>query len=132
MGKFVHDDVLDAGLLVIKNNASKIILCEGQPATYGQATTLKSGGGKKLGEKAVSGSGYTGPANGDVSGRKLTKGQETGVSVTESGDWDHIAEVDDANSRLLRVTPRSEGTLAITAGQAITVNAYKEEVKDPS
>lgn len=132
MGKFVHDDVLDAGLLVIKNTASRLILCEGQPADYHQATTLKSAGGKKLGEKAVASGGYTGPVNGDTSGRKLTKGLESGVSVAEDGDWDHIAEVDDANSRLLRVTERAEGTLPVTAGQAITVNAYKEEIGDPA
>ena len=126
MAKFVHDDALDALLDVIAT-ADKLTICEGQPATYAEATTLKGSGGKKLGEIAVDSGDFT-KANGDTNGRKITVGQQTGISISVTGDGDHVALVDDALSKLLFVTTFTLQNM--TAGNTATVNAFKDEVAD--
>lgn len=134
MAKYTHDDVLDAALNIIKNNASKMILCSGQPATYADATTLSGSGGNKLGEIAVGSADFT-VSDGNTSGRKVRVGQQTGVpidgSLGSSLTWDHVAIVDDTGSRLLRVTSMNPSE-TVDGGQSVTVNAYDQEIADPT
>ncbi len=130
MGKLVDDSVLDASHDEVKNNATRMTLCVGQPTTYGQATTAVSGGGKMVAEVAIDDTDFTGPADGDTSGRKLDANEQTGVDVDESGNVDHVAIVDDANSVLLLVTTCP--TQAVTAGNTATIQAFKREILDPS
>lgn len=67
MPKFTNDDVLDASPNAIKNNATRICVCSAQPTTYAEAITTY-----KLAIKTITSADFTGPANGDVSGRKRT------------------------------------------------------------
>lgn len=102
MAKFVADEVLDAALDKIAT-ADQLVLCEDEPTSYADATTDKGSGGMALGECAVDGGDFAND-DGDVSGRKVTVAQQTGVTVDVSGDFDHVALVDDGANLLLLVT----------------------------
>jgi len=102
MAKKVSDSVLDAALDKIAE-CDLLVLCEGEPADYAAATTDKGSGGVALGEIALDSGDFT-KADGDVSGRKLTVAQQTPVAVDVSGDWDHVALVDNDTAELRLVT----------------------------
>lgn len=128
MGKSVHNDVLDAALSYISTNADRESVCETEPTTYAEATTNKGGGGKKL---AMSSSpSFTGPADGDANGRKITVDQKTGITVDVTGDADHVALSDSINSKLLLVTTCTLQTL--TSGNTVTIPAWDDEIADPT
>jgi len=123
LGKLVHDDVLDTALNYIANNANRISVCSTQPTTYTQATSTY-----KL---AMSTSPtFTGPANGDTSGRKLTVDQEASINVDASGTAQHVALSDSANSKLLYVTTCTSQVL--TQGNTVTIPAWDIEIADPT
>lgn len=130
MAKFLHDDVLDALLNAIKNNATRISVCESQPTTYAEATTNKGSGGYKLAIKTITSSDFTGPVAGDTSGRKLTSNQHNSITVDVSGTAAYVALCDATNSKLLLVTTCS--SVAITAGNSITINSFDIEVGSPT
>jgi hypothetical protein len=124
MGKLVDDSVLDGALNIVKNGATQLSVCNAQPTTYTQATVtyklaLKTG--------LTSGS-FTGPANGDTSGRKLIVNQQATIAVDASGDATHIAIC--SGSVLLYVTTCTTQTL--TSGNTVTVPAWDIEIADPS
>jgi hypothetical protein len=130
MTKTVDDAVLDAALNQIRTTADKLVVCIGAPANYAEANA-NSPAGKRCGQRAVTPASFTGPANGDVSGRKLTVNQQTGIPVDASGAADHVALVDDGASILLAVTSLSAAQ-TVTAGNTMTVNAFDLEIADPS
>ncbi|MGE0487309.1 MAG: hypothetical protein AB7Q81_24355 [Gammaproteobacteria bacterium] len=129
MARYMHPDVYDGASNVIKNNATKLTICETQPASFAEANTAKGGGGKKLAEYTVDSADFT-LANGDVSGRKVTVAAQTGNNVSVSGDGDHIALLDVANSKLLNVTVCTLQTL--TAGNPVNTAAYDIEFEAPT
>jgi len=124
MAKTLDDSVIDGSLNIVKNGATQMCLCSAQPTTYTQATVtymlaLKTG--------LTSGS-FTGPADGDTNGRKLTKTAETGISVTNSGTVLYVALC--SGSVLLLVdTVTSQ---VVTAGNTVNTPAFKWEIADPS
>jgi hypothetical protein len=130
MAKSVHDNVLDAALDYVKQNADRMVVCEGQPVSYAEATTDKGSGGKKLADVAVVSGDFT-ISDGDASGRKVRVAQKTGITVDVSGTADHIATVDDTSSALLRVTTISNSQ-AITAAGTVDINAHDQEIGDPT
>lgn len=130
MAKTVDDTVLDAALNQIKTTADKLVVCIGAPATYAEANA-NSPTGKRCGQRAVTSANFTGPANGDASGRKLGVNQQTGITVDVSGTADHVALVDDTASVLLAVTSLS-ASQPVTAGNSMTVNAFDLEIADPT
>ena len=79
MGKLVHDDVLDAALGMVRNNATKMVACSAEPASYSAAN-----GSLKLAEVAMSTADFT-IANGATSGRRVVVAEKSGVAVTASG-----------------------------------------------
>jgi hypothetical protein len=122
--KSVNDAVLDAALNYISANVTQEAVCSAEPTTYSQATTtyklaLKTG--------LTSGS-FTGPANGDTSGRKITVNQQAGVTVDSSGTATHIALC--SGTVLLYVTTCT--SQALTAANTVTVPAWDVEIADPS
>jgi hypothetical protein len=124
MAKTLDDSVIDGSLNIVKNGATQMSLCSAQPTTYTEATAtymlvLKTG--------LTSGS-FTGPVNGDASGRKLTKTAESGVSVTNTGTATHIALC--SGSVLLLVDTIT--SQVVTAGNTVNVAAYKYEIADPT
>lgn len=119
MAKIVHDSVLD-GAFGVLNTSNLMTACAGQPTTRTEAVTTFA-----LADVVPT---FTGPANGDTSGRKLTMDQKTGVLVDASGTADHVALVDGTN--LLYVTTATPQVL--TSGNTVTFPAWDVEIADPS
>jgi len=127
MPKRIPDHVYDTLLQYIKNNATKMVICQGEPADYSEATTdLGTGSGKALGEVALTGSDFT-ISDGDSSGRKIRAAAQNGIDVDVDGDMDHLAVIDDANSRLMYVNEQS-ATTSVSAGGTVDVQAHDVEV----
>lgn len=124
-GKSVHDDVLDAALNYIKNNATRICVDSTQPTTYTELITTY-----KLAIKTISSSDFTGPANGDTNGRKITSNQHSAITIDASGDAEHVGFGDSANSKLLYVTTCTKQTL--TKDNTVTIPVWDIEIADPS
>jgi hypothetical protein len=122
MAKFINDTILDTALNYLKNNVTQMAVCSQQPADYNAAVStyklsLKTG--------LTSGS-FTGPADGDVSGRKLTTTEQSGIVVDSSGTATHVAWC--SGSVLLFVTTCT--SQALTAGNTVTISAHKHEIAD--
>lgn len=125
MAKFVPDAAIDAMLAVIANAVDRIDICSTQPTTYTEATSTYS-----LGNVAVTlgvGGGDWTAANGDVSGRKLTLAEQTGVSIGTSGSAQHIAGTD-GTSTLWFVTTCT--TQSVTSGNTATIQTFDIEIQD--
>ena len=130
MAKFALDAIMDAALNEVVNNADQVVVCNGQPATYADATTDSGSGGNALGEAAIGAGDFT-LADGDTSGRKYDYGGTTGIDVDVSATADNVAFIDDTNSRLLVVTTISNSQ-SVTAGNTMDVQAFDHEIQDPS
>lgn len=124
MAKFCHDDVMDAMLDEILNNCTRVTLCSSEPTTYAEANATYA-----LADVTVDSSDFT-KANGDTSGRKVTVGAQSGVTVDTSGTSTHVALLDVANSKLLYVTTHT--SQALTSGNTASIGAWDVEVADPS
>lgn len=124
MGKLVHDDVLDGALGIVRNNATKMVACSAEPASYSAAN-----GGLKLAEAAMSAADFT-LGNGVQSGRRVVVAEKSGVAVTASGTANHVALLDAANGRVLYVTTCTAQSL--TAGQTVTFGSWDVEISDPA
>lgn len=123
MAKFLDDSLYDAALNVVKNGATELYICSSQPADRAAAITAALASKTGL----TSGS-YTGPANGDVSGRKLTKNAESGLTASAGGNATHAALC--SGSLLLAVTTIT--SQAITSGNTVNVPAFDIEFLDVS
>jgi len=130
MARSVDDAALDAALDNIANNTDMYVLCQGEPADYASATTLKSNGGNKIADTSVSGSDFS-KADGDTSGRKLTVSGQSDVEIDEDGDVDHVALVDDTNSALKLVTVL-DSTISVTSDGTADTDPFDEEIEDPT
>lgn len=127
MAKFLADGALDA-LLDYIEDTDLCTLCEGQPASFAEATTAVPTG-KRLADVAVDSGDWT-KANGDTSGRKDTFAQQTGVTIDDDGDADHLAFTKSGDSTLRLVTTVT--TQTVTGGNTATINSFKVEVADIS
>ncbi len=123
MAKSVDDSVLDGALNVIKTNVTAISVCTTQPTTRTEAITTYM-----LATKTISSADCTGPANGDVSGRKLTLNANSAISITNSGSAQHVALT--SGTVLLYVTTCT--TQSLTAGNTVTIPAWDIEIADPA
>lgn len=121
MSKYVPDTTIDAMLAVITAGCTRLDICSTQPTSYAQATSTYS-----LGNKTLTGAWST--ADGDVSGRKITCAQQTGISITSSGTAAHIAGTNGSNT-LWFVTTLSSSQ-AVTSGNTATINSFDLEVAD--
>jgi hypothetical protein len=130
MTVFIHDDVLDNGPKYIKDNADRIIACDGAPATYAAATTAPATG-NALADVAVTSGDFTLGA-GDTDGRKVSWPDKTGVPVDDSGGADHAAIVDDTNSKLLLVFPATTEVSLTDGGPTLTIKGKSYTVRTPS
>ena len=125
MAKSVNNDVLDAALNLVKNNGTRLAICSAEPTTYTEAMTTYA-----LAVATISSANFTGPVDGDTSGRKLTVNGQSGVSITANGNATHIAVCDQATSRLLYVTTCTTQTL--TSGNTVNTPAWDIEIADPA
>jgi hypothetical protein len=122
MAKWQNDTILDQALNYIMNNVTQLCVCSAQPTTYAEATSTY-----KLAVKTGLNSGaFTGPANGDVSGRKVTVNQQAAITIDTGGTATHIAIC--SGSVLLYVTTCT--SQALSAGNTVTVPAWDIEIAD--
>lgn len=124
MAAYWDSDIHDAGLNLVKNNTSKLVICSQQPATYTEAASTY-----KLGEKSAPS--ISGPFAGDVSGRKITVAAISDGSVTTTGTATHFALIDDTNSRLF-VAQALVASQSVTQGNPFTLTALDVEYPDPT
>lgn len=120
MSKFAAQSVLDA-LLDKVATGTRVDVCSAQPTTYAQATSTYT-----LANTTLAGGDYT-KAAGSPSGRQVTIGAKSGVSVTGSGTATHVAITDGTN--LLYVTTVT--SQALTSGNTVTIPSWKVTVADP-
>lgn len=121
MAKFANDSVLDA-LLDKVATGTILTVTSAQPTTRTEAVTTY-----KLADVVIDGTDFT-KANGDTSGRKVTISSQDDVPVDTTGTATHVA-ICDGSSLLYVTTCTSQG---LTAGNTVTVPAWKIEVADPS
>ena len=126
MAERVHADVFDAGLNVIKNNATRLTVCSSEPTTYTEGNATFA-----LADVTIDSGDFTGPAAGDVSGgRKITVGAQNAVLIDASGTAAHIALLDVSNSKLLHVATCTSQALVANGSNTVNVPAYDIEL-DP-
>jgi len=125
MAKSVHNDVLDAALNYIKNNSTRLCVCSTQPTTHTEAVTTYM-----LSIKTISRADFTGPADGDSNGRKVTSNSASGIAVTNAGTAQHVALDDFSNTKLLYVTTCTNQ--ALTTANTVTVPVWDVEIGDPT
>ena len=121
MGKLASDAVLDA-LLDKVATGTILTVCSAEPTSRTDAVTTY-----KLADVTIDSADFA-KANGDVSGRKVTIAQQDDVPVDSNGTATHVAICDGTD--LLYVTTCTSQVL--TAGNTVTVPAWKIEVSDPS
>ena len=124
MAKFLDDSVIDGSLNIVKNGATQMCICSAQPTFYAEATVTY----KLAIRTGLTSGSFTGPVNGDVSGRKLTKTAETGITVDTGGTALFVAFCS-ASVLLLVDTITSQ---VLTAGNTLNTPAFKWEISDPT
>lgn len=122
MAKSVHNDVLDAALNIIKNNANLMTACSQEPTTRTEAVTTYA-----LADAVMSGTDFT-VGEGDTNGRKVTVAAQPGEAVDTTGTANHVALVD--GTRLLYVTTATAQSL--TSGNTVDFSAWDIEIADPT
>lgn len=140
MGKNVHDNVLDAALSYLSSNANRLIVLSSEPtgaSAYSNATTAVDSSGYKLAEATISASDFTGPANGDTSGRKIQVDAQSSMSingVASSANATHVALVkqsSSASSQLVLYTTTCTSQ-SLTGGNQVNTPAWDIEIRDPT
>lgn len=102
------DRVLDQGLQILDQEASRLDICSQEPTTYAEATsTYTLGNATSISIDA--------PADRTGGGRKVTLAAISGGSVSATGNATHYALTDVSNTRLL-------ATGALTSAQSVTAN----------
>lgn len=131
MAKSVIDAFLDAALSYLANNSTRLAVCSAIPASYAEATTTYDGTAGKycLALKTITSGDFTGPAEGDVSGRKITVNQQAGVSVLATATALYIVLCDSVIGVILVTSCTSQ---ALTLGNTVTIPAFKDEIADPT
>jgi hypothetical protein len=121
MAKSVADSVLDAALNKI-GTATNMHANSAQPTTKTEADTTY-----QLATKATPT--FTGPANGDTNGRKITVDAASSVTVDNSGVANHVS-LTDATELLYVTTVTTPPTL--NAGGTVNFGAWDVEIADPT
>jgi hypothetical protein len=143
MAKNVHDDVLDAALDYLSANANRLVIMTAEAPTtasgYGNAQSDHKSSGYRIAEATISGSDFTGPADGDTSGRKIAVNAQSSLSIngiTSSGSESatHVALVKQHSSAssqavLYNTTCTSQ---SLTEGNKVNTPAWDIEIRDPA
>ena len=126
MSKWQTDDMLDAALNYVADNASQMDVVDdsGTPTDLSGSLashTMTTGDGN--GDYTVQ--------DGDTNGRRLTVAQQADISVTATGTARHIVLSDGGSPpTLYLVTTCTEQSL--TSGNTVTVPTFDDEIADAS
>lgn len=121
MAKSVANSVLDAALAKIATS-TRLVLCSGEPANFAGIAAVA------LADVVIDGDDFSGPADGDVSGRKITVAAQNDVEVDATGTGTHLA-LDDGTTLLYVTTTASQ---AVSLGGTVNIGAWKAEIADPA
>lgn len=124
MAKFASDTVMDAALGIV-DNATRLVVCSGQPANFAGIAALHLA---DVTMTAGAGNGDYVLANGDTSGRKLTVQAQLAVPIDSTGTATHVS-LDDGTTLLYVTTCTSQ---ALTAAGTVDVPAWDIEIADPT
>lgn len=125
MAKSIHDDVLDGAFDILANGNRLIALSADPGSDYGAAVNSYM-----LAITSLASGDFTN-ANGDTNGRKVTIAQQADVSITNSGNANHIGITTDITSnRVLLITTCTSQHL--NAGNTVTFPAFDDEISDPT
>ena len=124
MAKSIADSVIDLALADIAT-ATRMVLCSAQPTTFTEANATYA-----LADVTMAPGDFTGPANGTVSGRKITTAAKPGVAVDVTGTATHVALLDVAGTRLLAVTECA--SVSLDASGTVDIGSFAYEIGDPA
>lgn len=124
MARYQNDLMLDAAFDWIRARVTQMTACSAQPTTYAEAITTY-----KLADIAVTSTDLT-KADGDTSGRKVTVGAKSGVTIDTTGSANHVALAGSTGSTLLYVTVCTSQSL--TTGNTVNFPAWDIEIADAS
>jgi hypothetical protein len=128
MAKLAVDAVLDAALNAVKA-ATKMSVCSAEPnsgaetATAAQITTVR------LVEVAMTGTDFTGPANGTTSGRQLTVNAKNSVTVSGTGGTGLWVVLADASNMLYKTSCPS---VTIPTTGTVNIGSWVIAIPDPT
>lgn len=141
MAKNVHDNMLDAALNYLKSNANRLIVLSAEPtgaSAYTNAITAVDSSGYKLASAVISASDFTGPANGDTSGRKIAVNAQSSMSidgVASSANATHVGLIkfhaSSASAQLVVYTTTCTSQ-SLTGGNKVNTPAWDIELRDPT
>lgn len=125
MAKAASDAVLDGALERIAESTI-LVVCTQEPTTHTEATTTYALADTAL--TAGDGNGDFVIANGDTSGRKVTTSEQASVPVDTTGSATHVALCTSTDLRYVTTCTAQ----SLTAGNTVTIPAWKVEIADPS
>ena len=125
MAKWANDNVMDAALDYIAT-ADRLFVCKDQPSDYADAASTEDLATVTLTPGSGNGD-YT--IADDTSGRKVTIAEQATITVDHTGTATHIALGIAGSSTLVYVTTCT--SQALTAGNTVTVPAWKIGIGDP-
>jgi hypothetical protein len=120
MTKALDDTVFDAEEAIIDNTTAQHV-CSAAPANHAGIAAVS------LADVAMTSGDFT-PANGDVSGRKVTVAAKNAVTVDASGTANHLAGTD--GTTMLYLTEVT--SQALVAGNTVNIPSFKVETRDPT
>ena len=140
MGKNVHNNVLDAALNYLKNNATRLVVLSSEPtgaSAYTNAQSNYDSSGYRLAQATISASDFTGPNDGDTSGRKIQVNAQSSMSingVASSANATHVSLVkqsSSASSQLVLYTTTCTSQ-SLTGGNKVNTPNWDIELRDPA
>jgi hypothetical protein len=123
MAKKFADSIFDAALNAVKNAATTLVFCSAEPANYAGIAAVAL-----MTKTGLTAADYTGPADGDVSGRKLTVNAVSNMTPSANGTVTYAVLHDGAT--LLAGT--SVTSQAVTTAQAWDSPAFVIGLTDPT
>lgn len=123
MAKYTLPALLDGPLTEVRNTATRMVVTNGQPASFAAANS------GKLAEVTMAPGDFTLGA-GSPNGRRLTVAAKAGVAVIASGSGDHVALLDVTNSRLLHVTTCP--AVSLVSGGTVDIAGWSIQFGDPT
>lgn len=128
MGKVIHNDVFDAALNEIADNADIMYVNSAEPATFVEASSTY-----KLADVAMvvgDGNDYT-VGDDPTNGRRLTMDEKATVDIDASGTANHVSLADVGNTKVLAVVTLS-ASQALTSGNTVTIPTWYLRLADPT
>lgn len=131
MTKYQNDSMLDEALNWVKNHSNGVYaLSTAAPTTFAMVTS-----NAVTASAAATANDWTGPANGDSSGRKITFGARSGLSVTQTATAHSYALVEisaGATALVYATDVTASDVQVLTSGNTANLSAFDIEIADAS